>query len=361
MNCVSFTWEFWIYPRIKPTGNSMFIGQCTSSVNVDQCLQIMTRNDVMRFEFGNDGIIGSTNISANKWYHMAFVYDSDTNNKYIYLNGVLEVTQNSSGSLQVNPTILTFGCVTLNGSTSYQNFFTGYIDQIFYTSRSKNATEILDDATLVAQYSFLSIAPLIDSGPNYINGSWGGGAVSTNLGIVNQAINFTVNGAYFLITKLVLLGISNIPFSLSLWFRTTALNGGGTIVHISATSTGTGWCLRFIGLTTNGSITIQIYNGASNIVLTGPVMLIGIWNHVVYTFSPTNGIRLYINGTIYGSDATTYSASGVADTLIFGNPLSGTGCGSSLPNKQFYGSIDEVRLYSRELTANEILQLYLNP
>jgi hypothetical protein len=361
MNYISFTWEFWIYPKIKPTGDSMFIGQCTQSNTVDQCLLIMTRNDVMWFTYGNDDAVGSTNISANKWSHMGFVYDSEANTKSIYLNGILEGIQNSSGSIQINSTILTFGCRTLNGSSSYQNFFTGYIDQMYYNSRKKIASEILDDATLVVYYRFLSTAPLIDSGPNYINGSWGGGAVSTAWGIINQAIKFPVNRSSILVTGLVLLGTSNLPFSLSLWFNTTTLNGGGTIVHISSTTTGTGWCLRFIGLTASGNVEIQIHNNTGNVVLTGPVMPTGIWNHVVYTFSTTNGIRLYVNGTLYGSIATTYVASGAADTLIFGNPLSGVSCGSSMPNKQFYGSIDEVRLYSRELTTTEVSQLYLNP
>ena len=124
---------------------------------------------------------------------------------------------------------------------------------MLYSSRVKNASEILDDATLVAYYGFLSSAPLIDSGPNYINGSWGGGAISITSGIVNQAINFPVNGSYFLMTGLVLLGTSNLPFSLSLWFKTTSLSGGGTIAHLSNSITGDGWCIRFIGLTSSGN------------------------------------------------------------------------------------------------------------
>ena len=108
-------------------------------------------------------------------------------------------------------------------------------------------------------------------------------------------------------------------------------------------------------------VEIQTHNTTGNVIYTGPVTPIGVWTHIAYTFSTTNGIQLYVNGTLYGSVTTTYDASGMADTLIFGNPLSGTGCGSSLPNQQFYGSIDEVRLYSREITATDVSQLYSNP
>jgi len=68
-----------------------------------------------------------------------------------------------------------------------------------------------------------------------------------------------------------------------------------------------------------------------------------------------------LNGTLYGSAATAYAASGAPNTLSFGNPMLSSYCGSTFPNQQFYGSIDEVRLYSREITASEVSQLYSNP
>ena len=361
MSYISFTWEFWIYPTITPSGDSMFIGQCSQGSTVDHCLIFMTRSDVMWFAFWGDDIVGSTLIPANKWSHMAFVYDLSLNKKYLYLNGVFEASQNSIGPLQTSSTIMTFGCLTISGGSPYGGFFTGYIDQMLYNSRIKNASEILDDATLVVYFRFLSTSPLIDSGPNYINGASGGGALSITSGIVNQAINFPVNGSYFSVTGLVLLGTSNWPFSVSIWFKTTLLDNGGTIAHLSSSSVGSGWCIRLIGLTSGGNVEIQLVNSGGNIVYTGPVMSVGVWNHVVYTFSSTNGMRLYINGALYGSRATTYSASGAANTIILGNPLTGYVCGTSLPNKQFYGSVDEFRLYSREITASEVLQLYSNP
>jgi hypothetical protein len=360
MSYISFTWEFWVYPTVTPSGDSMFIGQCGAATD-DQCLIVMTRSDVMWFAFWNDDANGTTNIAANKWCHMTFIYDYAANKKIIYLNGIFEGTQDSKGPLHAGSTFMTFGCRTTNGGGTYSNSFTGYIDQMLYNSRVKNASEILDDATLVVYYRFLLIAPLIDSGPNYINGTWGGGTVSIGSGIVDEAINFPMNGSYFLVTGLVLLGTSYSPFSLSLWFQTTSLNGDSIIVYKSTGIASNGSCSRFIGLTASGNVEIQIFNGVNNTVLTGPVMPIGIWNYVVYTFSTTNGMRLYINGTLYGSITTAYSASGTANILIFGNPSLTNYSRSSLSNEQFYGSVDEVRLYSRELTASEISQLYSNP
>ncbi|CAF1199225.1 unnamed protein product [Adineta ricciae] len=162
---------------------------------------------------------------------MTFIYDYAANQKLIYLDGVFEGFQTSKGALEANSTFMTFGCRTTNGGTAYTNFFTGYIDQVLYNSRVKNASEVLDDATLVIHFWFLSTAPLTDSGPNHINGNWGGGAVSTPSGIVDQGIDLTVNGSYFLVAGLVLLGTNYKPFSLSFWFQTTLFNVNTTIAH----------------------------------------------------------------------------------------------------------------------------------
>ena len=361
MSYISFTWEFWMFPTVMPSGDNMFIGQCSQSNTVGRCMEFMLRNDIMLFAFWGDDVGGSTPINASRWYHMAFVYDLASNRKFIYLDGVLEGTQNSIGPLRVTSAMLTFGCLTTNNGGSYLNFYTGYLDQMLYTSRFKNASEILDDATLVAYYRFLSSAPLIDSGPNYINGSAAGGATVTLSGVVDQGMNFPVNGSYFQMTALVLLGTTAKSFSLALWFQITTFNGGATLAHLSSSVTGGGWCIGFIGLSSNRSIVTVIHTAGSNPFITGPVMPMGTWTHVAHTYSATNGMSLYVNGTLIGSLPVIYSPSGTPDTLTFGNPLAGSFCGSGYPNQQFYGSIDEVKLYSRELSASDVSQLYSNP
>ncbi|UJR11146.1 hypothetical protein I4U23_015327 [Adineta vaga] len=353
-NHMSFTWEFWIYPTIALPTDTTLISQCFN-VSRDQCLLVMVRSDKMLFSFWYDDINGITSIPINKWSHIALVYDMVMNRKVIYLNGILEHAQYSYGSLQTALVNLTFGCRTMNKGISYDKFFTGYIDQIIYNSRIKNASEILNDATLVVHHRFLSIAPLIDSSSNYINGSWGGSTISISSGIVNQAIDFPTNGSYFQLTGLVLLGTSDWPLSLSFWFKINTLTEMTSMVHLFNTIQ----CMDMITLLTNGTIQVQIFNGTMNNVLLGPVMPLYLWNHVVYTFSTINGMRLYVNGSLHGSIMTRYSASNSPVTLIFGNSLLNTTCGHL--NQQFCGSIDEVRLYSRELNGTEIVQLYTNP
>lgn len=70
------------------------------------------------------------------------------------------------------------------------------------------------------------------------------------------------------------------------------------------------------------------------------------WRHVAITFGSTNySVKIYVDGvsqtmTWYGSFATSPRISG---TFTLGS---------------FTGSVDEVRLYNRELTSDEVLQVY---
>jgi hypothetical protein len=97
----------------------------------------------------------------------------------------------------------------------------------------------------------------------------------------------------------------------------------------------------------------------------GPILLANVWTHVVVTYSQTNGIRLYINGTYYNSsDAFTYAASEQVNILTLANPLqaiqwtTGGSCNSqSIVPSVYHGYIDEFRVYSRELNMTDVYTL----
>ena len=82
------------------------------------------------------------------------------------------------------------------------------------------------------------------------------------------------------------------------------------------------------------------------------------WTHITQTFSSANGNRLYINGALV---ATVSSPNGTAvGPYIF---IGASPTGTSLCNigmiaaGQFYGSVDELRVFGRELTTVDICRL----
>lgn len=76
------------------------------------------------------------------------------------------------------------------------------------------------------------------------------------------------------------------------------------------------------------------------------------WHHVVYTYSSTNGGRLYVDNQLKDT-GTNHLTNNIHDARTFV-------IGGYYPNASngFVGLIDEAAVFSRELTADEVDQLY---
>ena len=229
-------------------------------------------------------------------------------------------------------------------------------------NRARTPCEILEDASLVTCLMFDSGSELVDSGPNELQTSSTASYISN--GHSQQAVTFNKSSSiYYQVSSLTSLGVSNQPFTIALWIRPRVMDG--IVVHVSTASDGVGtWCIPFIGFASNGSLVAQAYDGVVKSAV-GPELTFSTMSHIVETWSPTNGIRLFINGVLAASNSigtTTYTASSVSNYATLGNTLSGaTICfpGFAGSRSPFDGDIDDFRIYNRELTASEVNTLYL--
>lgn len=304
----------------------------------------------MGFTF--DDVYGLTTLSINTWYHIAFVYDYTTRTQSIYLQGVLENSKTSSGPYQGQN-----GSIVIGSSYLSSSLFNGYIDNLLVTTRAKSASEILADATLVVYYSFDGTSLTNGMGPNKLNGSLSNAAAVT--GKVGQGLAFTgLVSSYLQIYGFYQLGQSNKPFSFSLWVCPYSINGG-VLIQKSTYSNSTGWCYSFIGLNYLGQITMTIAT-TNNPLIIGPILSVRTWTHLGYTYSTTNGIRMYISGNLFGTTgAVSFGSSGTIDWLSIGSYVGsycGVGSGSIYP-VSYFGVIDELYVFRRELTSSEIVSL----
>ena len=115
-----------------------------------------------------------------------------------------------------------------------------------------------------------------------------------------------------------------------------------------------------MGISSSGNIVVQVYRSSSPYVIIGPVIQLNTWTYIVQTYSPTNGECLYVNDILYTSmpNATVYTSSGQQDIFTFGNLLSGTICyNPGILTNPFQGMIDELRIYSRELSSIDVCLL----
>jgi Concanavalin A-like lectin/glucanases superfamily len=323
------------------------IGQCESPLDPSMCLHLIIRCQKLHLGVFDDDLDGNISLTSLKWQHVAFVFNHDSRQQLTYVDGVLDNSRIAIRQYGGRSGNLTIGYSIFGRSICY---FNGFIDQLYYTNRVKTPAEILDDATLTLHFSFDN-GSAYDSGSLRINGSLVG-STSKVTGRVGDAIQFgSTIPSYLVVSGLVLLGTSNQSYSMSIWIKPAVIRTS-SIIHVSSQNDGFGWCIGMLGLDVTGRLIAFSYGGGA-VSAFGPVLPAHSWTHAVVTYSISNGLRLYVNGTLYGSStAFAYVASGSPNYLFLSSCLSGGVCIGM--EGQFEGVLDEFRLYSRELTAYDI-------
>ena len=328
------------------------IGHCKNNA-YHECFHVMLREQKLYFGLYGDDVAGNTVLTTLRWYHVACVFDCINLKQLIYLDGVVDGSHSASKCFQGSNQSLTFGTIFFD---NWHSLFSGLLDQLSFTNRTKTAGEILQDATLTVNVPFDNNSTY-DQGPLRINGSLVGN-ITYVPGRVGQAIEIkTSSHSNFEVHGLVLLGINSLPYSFAIWIRPYVLQQS-TIIHLSNQAAGDGWCIAPLGLTSTGQLMAYTYSGSPVSVL-GPVVPANSWTHAVVTYGDTNGLRLYVNGTLIAASGPCYFSSGDRPMHLFvGSPLPTLTCVSGYNNSgPYFGAVDEFRVYSRELNGSDIFAL----
>ncbi|CAF1497964.1 unnamed protein product [Adineta steineri] len=367
LNTTSFTISAWIWPPSNTDTEDSYSNAATEdssyftlfshceTPDVDKCLHLVMKAGLLYLNFYYDDAVSNTQLNSGQWYHVAFVYDRSTSQQLIYLNGTLDASRIAKSPYIGNAHQIILGAVP---PISWYPTNDGLIDELIFVSRVKNSSEILDEATLVAYYTFDNT--FNDSGPNNINNI---NSTSTKFdpnGQFNQALFFASSTySYFQTTGFYYLGQSSYSYSFSLWIYPTVI--GGTILQVSCSN---GWCTPMIGFNQKSYLTVQTLgkNGIYTASYTASTLSLNQWTHISMTYSNTNGIRLYVSGNLQGSNNNynDYAASGTMNTITMGNSAQWDKCTSDdtgIIQSQFQGKIDELKIYSRELSKTEVYQL----
>ena len=159
-------------------------------------------------------------------------------------------------------------------------------------------------------------------------------------GKIGQGLSFDGSNDYVESTSNVLDPTSG-PLTASAWFKTNSITTNQVIIaQLDGTGTGRGW----LSINSTGVISSNLGN---TVTLGTTALKTNTWYHAVVT-KLSGVVTLYLDGQNDGSAARTIeSATGV--TRI--------GIGKTGLNP-FNGLIDEVRVYNRVLSADEIKRLY---
>lgn len=133
--------------------------------------------------------------------------------------------------------------------------------------------------------------------------------------------------------------IGNTSISLSIWIKTSS--NSETITRF-----GTGITSRYLYLYINSTGSIVSYLRNSVFSFQTPSINNNLFHHIVYVYNGTSE-TIYIDSIKYASN-NEISLGSIADGYI----------GSTSAGEWFNGSMDEVKIWNRELSASEIARLF---
>ncbi len=199
-----------------------------------------------------------------------------------------------------------------------------------------------------------------DASTNANTGTLQGSPIWQSSGKIGTAVTFDGSNDEITTTTNIGDGSSFKMFTLSTWFKTSTASGR-KIIGLESNQTGTGsiYYDRDIYIGTDGKVYFRVYDGVSKYATSPSTFNDGNWHHAVGVSNGDNKtIQLYVDGVLQQTTAigTVYSSYPSSYWRIGGYKV--TGLTNNGGDGFFTGDIDEVRVYNRTLSTDEISQLY---
>lgn len=309
----------------------------------------MARNE---FIYDNNGQL----LNDNAWHHVVFVNESASSHK-LYVDGVLVET---STTTWVDTSSNTEN-VYIGRYKNYiyeDSYLNGLVDDVRIYQRALNAAEVgkLADPSLVGWWQFEDNA---NDSSIYANNGTNNGATyvtgrNTRLG---KALSFNGTSNYVEIPHNPSLdwGEASKPFTIAAWIKTTV--AGKTIVSKGRPTQNA-----------NNDYQLYLYTDGRPLALHWSMTYIrnefvydgdctpmndGSWHHLAFVNEGASSHKIYIDGVLSQTDTTTW----VDDDRSIEPVHIGRYKNHTYSDDFWNGQIDDVRLYTRALEANEIAEL----
>lgn len=216
--------------------------------------------------------------------------------------------------------------------------------------RSFTTPHIIVDSGLVAFFPFSGDAK-DESGHGNRTTVSGASLTADRFGSANSAYLFDGVSNYIDVANTSQIAFSDIQgFSISFWVKTTSSKANMfPIMKFSTSSNGYGIVLNHAGSCAGPGIASFFVASGSPACAASPVNN-DAWHHITGIYSgASNKVTLYVDGVVQATTGARSASVVVAADIIIGG---------SAGAYSFAGSIDDVRLYNRALTTDDIDSLY---
>jgi hypothetical protein len=181
------------------------------------------------------------------------------------------------------------------------------------------------------------------------DGTFASGTALT-IGVIGQAIKLDGVDDYVDAGNITAWDLSS--YTISGWFKTSSTSGFKTIISRNTDTFDRSWWIA-IDQTTSDLVFKFSAEGTNLVALdSGSSVADGVWHHFAAVLESGSYSRLYVGGVLVDSDGTGTGALDVPDAaVIIGNDPTDTG-------RYFSGDLDDIRIYNRALSGEEVERLY---
>jgi sporulation protein YlmC with PRC-barrel domain len=346
-------------PSFNPIENQSIIFGSSLSYNVNATdnvgLSCFTVNDTINFVINCSGTLQNNGTIEIGFYPINITINDSANNKNSAIMSVNITPTIPPGISFVSPTPAN-GYSSANTSIQINfSIIEPSMNEFTYNWNGTNYTIYNDSLVLMMNFDNLSSLGenstfVVDLSRSSNNGTING-PVFNSTGKYNGAYEF--DGANDEITSSTTFGIGIGNFSVSAWVNLDSTSESGSFIKIGGTSPNVGFAIGTGGSTfdNSGNDLILLYEGVRWIdtndnIGTG-------WHHVAMTVNKNGYPEAYIDGVQTYSDTTGVGSSPQQSITYIGGYT-----GSAAENRHADVTLDEIRIWNRSLTAQEIYQLY---
>jgi hypothetical protein len=355
-----------------------------------------------RDHLGNfDTLHSTTSVNDGNYHLITVTRNQATGEKKIYVDGNFETSEIGTTDplngnnynltlggwayiLEENSTVTNFS--SYNGLLDDVQIYTGVLSDSEVASLYANPGTTIPDVTgsgtggLVVHYDFdegtALAADVSGNNNNMANaGNFGGSGPSISPDSAAGAGSVSFDGGSYLTASPNLLATLASSFSISLWVNTTQDNGdpndvawtGDAIISADIPNPGANDLIP-VALT-GGQVAFNTANTQYNYddtINSSATVNDGNWHHVVVSRNqPTGEKFIYIDGVLDTSDVDATNLLNDPQLLTIGCKADASNPDPTSPDytgsNGYDGLVDDIQIYNRVLSSNEVAFLYSNP
>ena len=312
------------------------------------------------------------NLFNGSWHLITVVYDNNISLKLlgvkIYVDGVISGVINCQNPINVNINTLNTA-INIGKYQAGGMWFTGKLDDIGIWNRALTQSEItsLYTQNYVAQIpSYVPTNGLVgywpfngnanDASGNGNNGTVNGSILTNDrFGKPSAAYSFDGSSNYIDVPNSSSFNFTKNKMTVSLWMLTTVSTPVNNVHTLISKQSSSGANQSGFNIAKENTLTYLLIKNGPNTPQgysrVPSTSLLNSWHNLVCV-ADSGILKTYIDGQLIKTDTTNAAIGLSTQALRFGKPI------YSIINSEFNGSLDDIGIWNRALTEQEITNLY---